>query len=209
MCKMTEQQSTSTRQSDLGNGNKTQLLNQQKSVSFRSKVCVRRTLHLEDYTKEEHEACWYTVEEMKTIRVGVRKCVLEISKGTMEETDSEDFTLRGLESFLPEGQALKDFHREAARSIVLEEQDFQWKHGLSDPEVLADLYHDHTRHSASMAQIRGLSDQEESFNNTGLGEDSTQRRLSLKRPNKDLSHPRSTLGSLRRIQPSSASNRAA
>lgn len=185
-----------------------------KAVSFRSKVSIRRTRNLERFTKEEVKACWYSNDELKTIKHGLRKVIVNFDKGEFSPIESEDFSIRGLESFLPEGKALKFVHREAARNVVLEEQSYQWEHDIVDHELMADLYYEYSIQSLRLAQIRAFAYQEEEEKaiapETSNSDESNavKETLPLKRPNSEL-YRSNSIRTLERRKPSFVSSRAA
>lgn len=130
-----------------------------KVVSFKRTASVRRTLSRHQYTLEEFEAAWYTSEEIQITETDLRLTVLVSQAETLIPEENDDFTMRGLESHLPEGQALKALHREATRNAVFYEQELQRSTGQYNPQVIVDSYSDLAHESVALARRRGISDE--------------------------------------------------
>ncbi len=165
-----------------------------RTVTFHSRVTVRLTSNIEDCTEEEKSATWYTQAEIKQIRASVRHEVALLAAGTWCSLSER----RGLESLLPEGFADKLRHREIARNAVLDEQDYQWKRDMNDPDLIADLYFDKTRSSVVAARVRAIADHESVLQQTPP--------TSPKNPALFRS---GSIGSLHRRKPTGISSRAA
>lgn len=168
-----------------------------KRISFHRRVTVRHTFNLESCTDEEKSAIWYTQVELHQIRADVRHEVTMLSAGT----SSTCLELRGLESLLPDGLSQKLRHRQVSRSIVLNEQDYQWKRDMNDPDLIADLYFDKTRASVMAARVRAIADHE------AVTQQSPP--TSPKLPSCAKLFRSGSIGSLQRRQPTGFSSRAA
>ena len=95
-------------------------INSQRSVSFRSKVKVRNTMHLNDYTEDEMASCWYSKHEIEMIREEIR-IILTIIDGNSSRINNYNDRIcsRGLESFSIEGSTKKQEARMNSRDVVL------------------------------------------------------------------------------------------
>lgn len=168
---------------------------------------MRTTLALEDFTQDEKNAVWYTPTEIKEIRSKVRHDITLLATGRLMKNHSSNFELRGLESFLPEGLAVKQLRRRIARDAVLDTQEHQWKKKCNDPELLADIYFDRTRESVATAHVQGLADQEIAHHIHEC--DGSSETSSTRMPSKALFKSGSIGSSLHRRQPREILCRAA
>ena len=170
-----------------------------KKVSFHNDVSVRLTPGLDSFAEDEIAAAWYSRAELQDIRSGVRN---EVKMLTSEVgATASEIEPRGLESFLPEGLARKQLRREVARDAVLDEQEYQWRRASDDPELLADIYFERTRDSATAARWQGLVDQESVHQDTNA-------MSSAKTPDQHCFRS-GNIGFLHRRRPHGTSSRAA
>lgn len=184
-----------------------------KTISFLPQVNIRRTIALNMFTQEELAATWYSSAELKRIRTEIKATISDITNGTLNTQDTDAFCLRGLESFLPEGNALKHQHRVAAREVVFDEQELQWANGQYDVELLADLYFYQSRESVEFARVRGLTDEtfvalQDSISCSTTSEPQMGKLLPMKRPHTGSCRS-SSLGSRNERTPKGVSSRAA
>ena len=91
-----------------------------KSVSFSSSARVRKTTHVNDYTLDEIDACWYSKAEMQAIRDEVDSIVEQIS---INKVSMKKEKVLGLEVRFPQIQQQRFQTRIAAWDAVLDEQD--------------------------------------------------------------------------------------
>ena len=110
-----------------------------KTVSFSSKVHVRATLHINEYTNEEIHATWFNAGEFETIKKDV-KFALDLFQAGLLDEDSESYCRRGLEYRTKIGMRRRMMNKELARSVVLDEQERQWTFGLDDAAEIARIY---------------------------------------------------------------------
>ena len=126
-------------------------------VSFAPAVIVRNVQHLNDISKEEIEATWYTPDEFKMMKRDVHVTVKMMSRN---ERLGIDQCIRGLEHKTKEGRARRMMNQIESMSAVLDEQDYQSSNGISyDDERIARVYKSYTIHCAASAHFHGLSDQ--------------------------------------------------
>ena len=133
-----------------------------RKVSFLPTVLIRKTIHIDDYTDDEIASAWYNKTEMETIISDIKTTLLLTEEEGISavNSDPQRCTRRGLESYTPEGQRLKERSRMGAKHAVFDEQEFQDETGILDPELLADLYYERTRFSEARARVMGRSDEE-------------------------------------------------
>jgi hypothetical protein len=130
-------------------------------VKFSPEVTFRATIHIDDYSGDEVAACWYNRKELKAIRLEGRTTVI-VMENKNQILDNDRMCSRGLESYTPQGIAMKQFLREEARNAVLDEQYLQYgeEDMIYDPEMIADIYFTKTRSAQAMARTMGRADEE-------------------------------------------------
>ena len=132
-----------------------------RTVSFLPSVRIRQTIRINDYTDDEIASAWYDETELDTVISDIKTTLLLIEEEGVAAANSDpERCTRGLESYTPEGQRLKERSRMKAKDAVLDEQEFQDETGIFDPELLADLYYERTRWSEARARVMGRSDEE-------------------------------------------------
>jgi hypothetical protein len=111
-----------------------------KVVRFSKKNrSTRKTLSRKDYTLEETEASWSSLEDLQKI---LRRCHKEIKKIDLgEKFKDKKYCARGLEGRTKIGSVSKAQTRALAINAVLEEQFTQWNEGVFDEDTIADAYY--------------------------------------------------------------------
>jgi hypothetical protein len=122
-----------------------------KQVSFYPLIAVYPVLHIDDYSLSEALNVWYSKSEFQAFRDDCRRTVsaMMVKDGSLYACDNDSTNhsitdgncARGLEHRTIQGIQHKRQCREVAWVAVLKEQDWQNKHGVSDPERIAYLYH--------------------------------------------------------------------
>ena len=132
-----------------------------KSITFNTRVSVRRTLHIANYSDEEVNACWYSSKEYSSIRNTVRETIYMVEDGKVSEADDcEMFCRRGLEGFTSEGMDGRRRRRTKAKMAVFDEQDRQYDAGEEmDDDKIGKIYRKRCRSSRDIALIIGLVDE--------------------------------------------------
>jgi hypothetical protein len=134
-----------------------------KSVSFAPTAMLRLAIHINNYSDDEIEACFYSDSEYFEFKRDVKRTarMVEKKQNIGEVNDSR----RGVECLTREALKIKSKNRRHARRAVMSEQlnqllseehdgvDFQ------DDNRIAAAYADTTRESAVMAYLAGLSDE--------------------------------------------------
>jgi hypothetical protein len=110
-----------------------------KCVSFDSFFDECPTLALDEYTDEEHAACFFNGDEYDAF---VHECLKIISKMTKgQKISSKKYSTRGLERMTPKAQDAKNLNKLDAVIAVLRTQRKQVLGvGCNDPEEIAREY---------------------------------------------------------------------
>ena len=133
-----------------------------KVVSFSMHATVRYTIHLNDFSREEIEASWFSKYEYKIIR---QNCCNEIaqmkpsknktysskSERKARKQDSGDLCSRGLECYTKLGRKTRSENRACSTQVVSEIQGTQFEQGYQDEEEIAAAYHKATNDSQTCA----------------------------------------------------------
>ena len=110
-----------------------------RTVSFSASVRVRPTLHLNDYSDDEVEQCWYASYEFKAMKHQVKVGAKFMDKGILV-VQGEDFPTRGLEIFTKKQSQQRVRDRRASSDAVFNEQSLQQTQGIVDSEAIARVY---------------------------------------------------------------------
>mmetsp|Transcript_97612 Transcript_97612/g.135678 ORF Transcript_97612/g.135678 Transcript_97612/m.135678 type:complete len:234 (-) Transcript_97612:42-743(-) len=131
-----------------------------KGVSFKDDCIevVNFVLHRNDFTSEEKAATWYNVDEIRSIKNGVRAAV-QILTHTPNAPETSDYTPRGVEDRTRENAKIKRQLKIDARAAVFFEQSIQEEDGFVDDEVLADVYYDYSQSASVKAHMIALRDE--------------------------------------------------
>jgi hypothetical protein len=137
-----------------------------RSVSFKGTVLVHGVLHLNDYRKEEVNACWYDRDGIENIRKEARRTVKlfqqqeESGNTNLSRTSCSDSDncIHGLESFTKSGMAEKLRRRQDAINLVLDTQGGQCgKSGrITNANAIADAYRMVSETAERIARVRGV-----------------------------------------------------
>ena len=84
-----------------------------KSVTFSESVKVKKTIHINNYTDDEIDACWYSDEECQMTRSDVKYAIQLVGNGLLEQ-DTEQYSRRGVECKTRENQLRRKQLRMAA-----------------------------------------------------------------------------------------------
>jgi hypothetical protein len=126
-------------------------------VTFSPAVNVRYTLHINDYSDDEFDACWFSDEDYSTM-VNVIKCTINmIEKKVL--IDEVNFSRRGIEGRTKEATVLCWESRLTALNAVLDEQQIQLAEGAHDDELLAIAYEECIYRSKITAYFTGIADE--------------------------------------------------
>jgi hypothetical protein len=121
-------------------------------VSFFPQVEMRHILHVNDYSDDEYEACWFGPEELDRIMYDIRDTIDLMEN--KQRIDDKEFCQRGLEKMTVQGEDLAYRNRRKARDTVLSIQ-----YGVqNDSQFLAEAYTNCTQGSQDIAYHVGVSD---------------------------------------------------
>jgi hypothetical protein len=129
-----------------------------KGIHWNHRVEKKRHHRLQDLTKEEKEAVWYTESDSKIILAMAKVTVKMMMKG--EQCDDVDYCSRGLEGKTPAGSKQRQKNKLKVRRALLEEQQLQREEGSHDPEYLAQVSIKHSKDICEQARNTALRDEE-------------------------------------------------
>jgi hypothetical protein len=134
-----------------------------KQVTFSGHFRGVYILHIDDYTDEELFSTWYGPEDRKQIAEDIRQTLakMESGKELAQQEDDEHFCRRGLESRTENGASTKKHVRLAAINAVLDEQEAQDCQGVSNEQLISEVYMGVTLFSKLAAARRGFDDLQE------------------------------------------------
>jgi hypothetical protein len=130
----------------------------ERSVTFFPGVNVRRTLHINDFSDDEFDACWFSNEDYNTMKKVVKRTVSMIEKKVM--IDEVNFSQRGIEGRTKEATVLRLGSRLTVLDAVLDEQQIQLAKGARDDELLAMAYAECINRSKITAYLKGIADEQ-------------------------------------------------
>mmetsp|Transcript_14804 Transcript_14804/g.21343 ORF Transcript_14804/g.21343 Transcript_14804/m.21343 type:complete len:211 (+) Transcript_14804:111-743(+) len=111
------------------NNNNNNTKPQKRRLMFSNIVNVRPSLHVNDYTDEEYESCWYNGEEFDHMK----KEMIPILRAVKQGITLPDFvSFRGLEYRTRAGSTARKANKLAGLTLVLEEQERQLKQGRGE-----------------------------------------------------------------------------
>ena len=134
-----------------------------KSVTFAPHVRAKRHLHVNDFTPEELEACWFDGEDFECIKDECQAIALvcSSSKFLVEDNDKLGFCKRGIEHLTQKGMKRRLQNKVTGWDAVLDAQ--QDVVASSDPTVyIAKAYHKISYECLIAAHARGLQDEKDS-----------------------------------------------
>jgi hypothetical protein len=130
----------------------------ERSVTFSPTVYVRQTLHNNDYSDDEFEACWFSDEDYSTMKKVIKYTVNMIENKVL--IDEVNFSRRGIEGRTKEATVLRWEGRLTALDAVLDEQQIQLAKGARDDERLAIVYAECIYRSKMSAYLTGIADEQ-------------------------------------------------
>jgi hypothetical protein len=136
-------------------------MKQEKSrsnVRFEANEKVLEIPHYNDYTMEEKKLTWLQDSDYIDIVVDNKIVATQMMQGKKPKDESA----RGLERFVTKTAMRQDRAVEDARDAVMAEQEKQQQDNAVNPEKLAKVYSEKTRHSQDFAHTVGLEDLEAS-----------------------------------------------
>ena len=129
-----------------------------RSVSFHGRVRCRNSIHLNDFSDDEIDACWYSDTEYSNMEEEIRFLSTLIDQGQLELEDSS-YCLRGAESHTALQSSRRHEVKLAVVGEVIREQALQWAEGSSDPEYIAHVSQIKSIQSLEYARRMALEDE--------------------------------------------------
>lgn len=134
----------------------------ERKVRFIDTVHVRPCLHVNNYTDQEYDDCWYSPEEYRAIkRTDVMPTLKLMSRGN-RPSDGDTYTFRGLENRTKTGMLMRRQAKLSGILSVLQEQERQFasqnKKSKQAEEIRVE-YMKASKESVKEAHQRGLLDQ--------------------------------------------------
>jgi hypothetical protein len=123
-------------------------------------VKVNTVIHLNHFSVEEFECCWYQKADLQRIKEELLLTVKLMKIGDLPK-DTLRYCRRGTEFRTREGALRRLLNKEVARDTVHDEQDGQWNEGIFDPDVLASVYIAATRQCQVEAELMGSKDEKD------------------------------------------------
>jgi hypothetical protein len=111
-----------------------------KSVAFSGNVRMKKHMHINNYTPEEIEACWFTKAELSQSSEEISYTIELMTRGEGADIDASKYCTRGLECRTPLGAATKNKNKIAAWDSVMDEQDKQFNMGINDVDTISMVY---------------------------------------------------------------------
>ncbi|KAL3942843.1 MAG: hypothetical protein SGBAC_003042 [Bacillariaceae sp.] len=123
-------------------------------VKFNDRESSRIIPCISDLSEEEKSTHWLRRNEYKRMRMAAIEDAISFLQGNALESD--DFTVQGLEKYLPNLSMIRRRNRLHAVSAVFEEQELQELEGTNCPIRIAKAYQSNSIHCVLIAQQAGL-----------------------------------------------------
>jgi hypothetical protein len=130
---------------------------QTKSISFNPYPLFHEVLSRSDYSYDEVHSTWYDRNELAFIKAELKETAIAVTRAG-SRGGRTSFCKRGLEWILSGDRRRA---KAEAQKAVLEEQALQRYEGVSDCELLADIYFDCSRENQAMAQTAAQQDEKD------------------------------------------------
>lgn len=125
-------------------------------VNFAESVSSRFIPGLQSISNEEKESCWIGRNEYLAMKVLAINDINGYMGGKVSESD--DFTTRGLEAYLPNLAMIRKRNRMHANNAVFEEQELQELEGTNCPDRISKAYQSNSIHCLLVAQVVAQQD---------------------------------------------------
>ena len=135
-----------------------------KSISFAPNVRAKRHLHINDYSAEELEACWFDSEESATIKEECLAVAMFCSTAqqNVEDNYRTGFCKRGVEHLTQIGAEQRMNNKIEAWDAILDAQEHMRGDAdddVPDPTYLANVYQSISYKCLTEAHLRALQDE--------------------------------------------------
>jgi hypothetical protein len=128
-------------------------------VRFYSRVRIQRVTNRKNLDKQQVQDVWYSRDEFKAIR---KECfhTIKCMKQNQVLEEEDGYCVRGLEYKTPDAYKERQHNKAEIRTVVFEEQDYQFENGMSDPTWIAKLSEDQSSTCVKLAIAVALQDAE-------------------------------------------------
>lgn len=138
----------------------TTIVSEGKHVAFHGCVTVAECLHHLEYSKREFKNTWYSERDMEKNKESIRKAIRQYMLAAGSLSSSKEICFRGLEHKVPICAKKRQRNKTDGWNAVYSEQLYQWENGLNDPESIADVYVEATKHCVDNAIHLGNIDRQ-------------------------------------------------
>jgi hypothetical protein len=116
-------------------------------------------MHINNYSDDEVDACWYNDYEFDMMRKNVRSAAKLLQNGMLEQDAADKCCRRGVEHLERKVTLQRQRNRLASTLAVLEEQELQWEEGICEPEYIARVCKAISASSQASAHAIALKDE--------------------------------------------------
>eukprot|EP00529_Nitzschia_sp_RCC80_P031598 CAMPEP_0113457352 /NCGR_PEP_ID=MMETSP0014_2-20120614/9366_1 /TAXON_ID=2857 /ORGANISM="Nitzschia sp." /LENGTH=361 /DNA_ID=CAMNT_0000348849 /DNA_START=87 /DNA_END=1172 /DNA_ORIENTATION=- /assembly_acc=CAM_ASM_000159 len=132
-----------------------------KKITFSKKLRIKEIRHLNDYSQEELDAFFMTMEDYQLAKGVVKTTVrMMMTNPDLIQKDDPEFCPRGLEFRTRTGSQTRSKNKMRCRVAVLNEQDIQEEEGFRDPELLQFASMSESKSVREEARQRGVEDEQ-------------------------------------------------
>jgi hypothetical protein len=126
-------------------------------VCFYPRVRIQRITNRKNLDKQQVQDVWYSRDEFTAIR---KECfdTIKLMKQNEVLEEGEGYCVRGLEYKTPDAYRERQHNKAEIRTIVFEEQEYQFENGMNDISWIAKLSEDQSRSCVKAAIAVGLQD---------------------------------------------------
>jgi hypothetical protein len=126
-------------------------------VRFYPRVRIQRVTNRKNLDKQQVQDVWYSRDEFKAIR---KECfdTIKLLKQCEVLEEEEGYCVRGLEYKTPDAYKERQHNKTEIRTVVFEEQDYQFENGMNDLSWIAKLSNDQSRSCVQAAIAVALQD---------------------------------------------------
>ena len=140
---------------------------ERKSVTFAANAKGRKTIHINNYTKEEITNCWFSSKEMREIKSDIRQTVAMLEQN--QPIDEIRYSRRGVDIYKKEVWVVRTERKKKAQKAVFKKQmkclvratdgDFQQEYEYNDDDArkIAGVYKKANKESVLASYMKGVS----------------------------------------------------
>lgn len=133
---------------------------QYRRVQFKETVAVRPIVHIDNMSKEDISATWFSKNDFDIIKRSFASTVRMLTYGELSGDDDEHCA-RGLEFRTRNGALERRENKWNALNATLDEQDRQRELGISNDQLLSQIYITENKHCRIAALNLGQCDAEQ------------------------------------------------